>query len=58
VQQGPLKLASFFWDSNFKETSNNRESYSRNIILVDWCCMRKCSDETADHVLIHCIIGE
>lgn len=53
-----FESAFLFWDSNFRETSNNRESHSRNIILVDWCCMCKCSDETADHWLIHCISGE
>ena len=26
----------------------------RNICLVNWCCMCQCSEESVDHLLIHC----
>jgi hypothetical protein len=24
--------------------------------MVGWCCMRRCSGETVDHLLLHCFV--
>jgi hypothetical protein len=29
----------------------------RGAVLVNWCCMRKCSDTIVDNFLIHCEVG-
>ena len=31
--------------------------WKRRIIELDWCCMRKCSEEIVDHLLIRCPIA-
>ena len=31
--------------------------WKRCIIELDWCCMRKCSEEIVDHLLIRCPIA-
>jgi len=31
--------------------------WKRRIIVLDWCCMRKCSEEIVDHLLIRCPIA-
>lgn len=28
------------------------------VIIVDWCCMYKLNGESADHLLLHCIIAK
>jgi hypothetical protein len=29
----------------------------RNIVVVEWCCMRKNSGESIDHLLLHCDVA-
>lgn len=30
---------------------------SRNIVVIDWCCIFKRSGESVDHLGLHCVIA-
>jgi hypothetical protein len=36
----------------------NDNLIKRKFILVDWCCMCKCSGETTDCLLLHCAVAK
>lgn len=41
-------------DNNNVEIFTVNNLIRRHIIIVDWCCICKNSEETVDHLLLHC----
>jgi hypothetical protein len=41
-------------DGSIRKNTDLDSLRKRNIIVVDWCCMCKKSEESIDHLLFHC----
>ena len=45
-------------DGNLGKHFNRGNLMWRGLMLVDWSCMRKCSGEIVDHLLLPCVVSQ
>ena len=50
----PSKMVFFVWTAGLLKILIVNNLHKRHILIVDWCCMCKCSGEFIDHLLPHC----
>ena len=50
----PSKMVFFVWTAGLLKILIVNNLHKRHILIVDWCCMCKCSGEFIDHLLLHC----
>jgi hypothetical protein len=50
----PWRLAFFVWFAALGKILTLDNLRTRNVVVVEWCCMCKKSGESIDHLLIHC----
>ena len=55
--QATKRVAFFVWTIAWGKILTCDYLMNRGITLVDWCSMCRCSDETVDHLLLHCDIA-
>ncbi|KAG7965770.1 hypothetical protein I3843_08G016900 [Carya illinoinensis] len=52
--KAPPKAAFFVWTAALGKILTIDNLRRHGLIMMDWCCMRKKSGETVDHLLLHC----
>ncbi|XP_059436558.1 CMP-sialic acid transporter 2-like isoform X2 [Corylus avellana] len=52
--QAPLRAIFFVWSAAFGKILTLDNLRKRHVIVTNRCCMRKRSEETVDHLLLHC----
>ena len=52
--KAPPIMAFFMWTSVLEKILTLDNLRKKNIIVMEWCCICKCSGESIDHLLLHC----
>jgi hypothetical protein len=55
--KAPTKVAYFVWTVALGKTLTLNNLRKRHVIVMDWCCMCKKSEESIDHLLLHCKVA-
>ena len=50
----PKRVAFFLWTAARGGILTVDNLVKKKLPLVNWCCLRRCKEETVDHLLIHC----
>ena len=53
----PTKVSFFIWTTAFGKILTVDNLRRRQVVLVDWCCMRKQNEMTIDHQLLHWLVA-
>jgi hypothetical protein len=53
----PLKATFFAWSVALEKIFTLDNFRKRHVLVVDWCYMCKRSDESVDHLLLHCEVA-
>ncbi|XP_041002530.1 uncharacterized protein LOC121248205 [Juglans microcarpa x Juglans regia] len=52
--KAPSKAAFFVWTASLDKILTTDNLRKRQVVVLDWCCMRKKHEESVDHLLLHC----
>jgi hypothetical protein len=55
--QAPPRAAFFVWSVGLDKILTLNNLRKRQVIVISRCCMCKSSDETVDHLLLHCEVA-
>ena len=50
----PKKVSFFLWKTAKSSILTIDNLVQRRLPLVNWCCMYRCDEGTANHLLLHC----
>jgi len=53
----PLRVVFFMWTAALRRILIVDNLCKRHILIIDWCCLYKCSGESIDHLLLQCSIA-
>ena len=53
----PPRVAFFMWTAVLGKILTMDNLRKKNIIVTEWCCICKKSDESIDHLLLHCEVA-
>jgi hypothetical protein len=51
------RVALFVWSAALRKILTHDNLRKRNVVMVEWCCRRKKSGKTIDHLLLHCEVA-
>lgn len=54
--KAPRRASFFAWMAAWGRILTCDFLMRRGYAVVGWCCMRRCSGETVDHLLLHCFV--
>jgi hypothetical protein len=53
----PTRVAFFVWIAALGKILTHDNLRKRNVVVIEWCCMRKKSGESIEHLLLHCKVA-
>jgi hypothetical protein len=53
----PRRVAFFVWMAAWGNILTCDNLHRRDIVMVGWCCLCRCNDETVAHLLLHCPVA-
>jgi hypothetical protein len=56
-KQGYSRVAFIFWTSALGKILTLANLKKRHVIVMDWCCMYKKSEESINHLMLHCEVA-
>jgi len=56
VLKAPTRVAFFVWSATLGKILTHDNLRKRNVIVIEWCCLCKKSEESINHLLLHCEI--
>ena len=55
--KAPSRVAFFGWTAALGKILTHDNLRKRNIVVVEWCYMCKKSEDSIDHLLLHCEVA-